>query len=70
MSKNESKGKRKQIKGKIHEGLGRLTDDETQQAKGEAEQTIGKVQEEFGKATKKRTHTHYHSHDLSDHDHV
>lgn len=70
MSKNEKEGKRKQVKGKIHEGLGRLSDDKTQQAEGEEEQNVGKVQEELGKALKKRKHSYYHSHDLSDHDHV
>jgi len=70
MSEDEIKGKMKQAKGKIREGIGEVTGDTSEQLKGKAEQAEGKIQEEIGKTTKKRPHSHYHSHDLSDHDHV
>jgi uncharacterized protein YjbJ (UPF0337 family) len=70
MSEDEIKDKMKQTKGKICEGIGEITGDTSEQLKGKAEQAEGKIQEGIGKATKKRSHSHYHNHDLSDHDHV
>jgi uncharacterized protein YjbJ (UPF0337 family) len=53
MSKEEVKGKGKQIKGQIREEVGKLTDNKTEQLKGKIEQVEGKVQEEIGKAKRK-----------------
>ena len=53
MSKEEGKGKIKQIKGQIREEVGKATDNKTEQLKGKIEQVEGKVQEELGKAKKK-----------------
>ena len=41
------------VKGKVREGLGKITGDKTEQIKGKVEQIQGKVQEEVGKAKRK-----------------
>ena len=53
MSKEEIKGKSKQIKGQVREEVGKLTDNKTEQLKGKVEQVEGKVQEEIGKVKRK-----------------
>jgi len=53
MSKEEVKGKSKQIKGQIREEVGKLTNNKTEQLKGKIEQVEGKAQEEIGKAKRK-----------------
>ena len=53
MSKEEVKGKGKQIKGQIREGVGKLTNNKTEQLKGKIEQVEGKAQEEIGKFKRK-----------------
>jgi uncharacterized protein YjbJ (UPF0337 family) len=50
MSNDEVKGKAKQIKGDIREGVGKLTNNKAEQVKGKIEQIEGVVQEEIGKA--------------------
>lgn len=44
------KGKWKQLRGKIQETWGTLTDDELDELEGQRDQTIGKIQERTGKA--------------------
>lgn len=53
MSKEEVKGKSKQIKGQIREEVGKLTNNRTEQLKGKIEQVEGRVQEEIGKVKRK-----------------
>ena len=53
MDEDEVKGKGKQIKGRIREEVGKLTDNKTEQIKGKIEQVEGKVQEEIGKIKRK-----------------
>ncbi len=43
-------GKGHSIKGKVKEGIGKLTNDEDMEAEGQAEQGEGKVREGIGKA--------------------
>jgi uncharacterized protein YjbJ (UPF0337 family) len=53
MSKEEIKGKGKQIKGKVREEVGKLTDNKKEQVKGKVEQAAGKAEENVGKAIRK-----------------
>ena len=53
MSNDEVKGKAKQIKGDIREGVGKLTNNKAEQVKGKIEQIEGVVQEEIGKTKRK-----------------
>ena len=53
LSKNEIKGKGKQIEGAIKVKVGELTDNPGLEAKGEVERLEGKVQEKAGKAFRK-----------------
>ncbi|NCN26450.1 CsbD family protein [bacterium] len=48
MNKDTAKGSLKQIKGKVREKWGKLTDDDFQSAKGNLEYIKGKVQEKYG----------------------
>jgi uncharacterized protein YjbJ (UPF0337 family) len=48
MDKNVAKGNFKQLKGKIKEQWGRLTDDEIDQMEGHAEMLAGRLQERYG----------------------
>ena len=52
-SKDEIKGKGKQISGAIKDKAGELIKDPKLEAKGEAERIAGKVQEKTGKARRK-----------------
>ena len=53
MSKDEIEGRGKQIKGKVREEVGKLTDNKKEQVKGKIEQAEGKVRAEIGKAERK-----------------
>jgi uncharacterized protein YjbJ (UPF0337 family) len=48
MDSNVAKGQFKQIKGKIKQQWGKLTDDEIDQLEGHAEILAGKLQERYG----------------------
>jgi len=49
MTNHQMAGNLKQVKGKIKEQWGELTDDEVDQFDGRREQLIGKIQERYGK---------------------
>ncbi len=49
MNRDTLKGQWTQLKGKIREQWGRLTDDEIDQIQGNAEMLIGKLQERYGR---------------------
>ena len=48
MDSNVAKGQFKQLKGKIKQQWGKLTDDEIDQLEGHAEILAGKLQERYG----------------------
>jgi len=48
MNENVLKGKWKQLRGKVREQWGELTDDELDQIAGKRDQLIGKIQEKYG----------------------
>lgn len=48
MDRNIAKGNFKQLKGKIKQQWGKLTDDEIDQMEGHAEVLAGKLQERYG----------------------
>lgn len=54
MNKNEAKGKGMQTRGKVREGVGKLTNNKTDQVKGKVEQVEGKVREAVGKAQRNK----------------
>ena len=47
------KGKGEQVKGKVQEGVGKLTGDKEMEARGKAEQMKGKGREKIGQAGEK-----------------
>ncbi len=49
MNTDIAEGKWKQLKGKLQEMWGDLTDDEIDQIKGEKEKFVGLMQEKYGK---------------------
>jgi uncharacterized protein YjbJ (UPF0337 family) len=49
MAHNVLKGKWKQLKGKVQEEWGELTDDDVAEIKGNRNQLVGKVQERYGR---------------------
>ncbi len=49
-AREEVGGKGENLKGKVKEGLGKLTGDEDMEAEGQADQGEGKVREGVGKA--------------------
>lgn len=53
MNRDELDGKTDQIKGKIKQGVGDLTDDQRLHDEGVADEAAGDVQEGFGKARRK-----------------
>jgi uncharacterized protein YjbJ (UPF0337 family) len=53
MNSDESKGKGKQVSGKVREEVGKVTGDKGEQIRGKMDQVSGKVQEEIGKIKKK-----------------
>jgi uncharacterized protein YjbJ (UPF0337 family) len=50
MASDVLKGQWKQLKGKVQERWGELTDDEVDQVQGESQQLIGLLQEKYGYA--------------------
>lgn len=50
MNTDRTAGNWKQLKGKIKEQWGKLTDDEVDQLEGKGEQLAGKLQERYGLA--------------------
>lgn len=50
MNRDRVEGNWKQLKGKIKEEWGKLTDDDVDQAEGQWDQLAGKVQERYGLA--------------------
>lgn len=53
MNKDELNGKTDQIKGKVKQATGDLTDDEQLHDEGVADEASGKVQEGFGRGRRK-----------------
>ena len=53
MNRDELEGKGEQIKGKIKQATGDLTDDEQLHDEGVADEAAGSVQEGYGKARRK-----------------
>ena len=49
MNRDTLQGQWMQLKGKVREQWGKLTDDEIDQMQGNAEQLIGRVQERYGR---------------------
>jgi uncharacterized protein YjbJ (UPF0337 family) len=50
MNRDTLKGQWMQVKGKVREQWGKLTDDEIDQMQGNAEMLIGKIQEHYGRS--------------------
>jgi uncharacterized protein YjbJ (UPF0337 family) len=50
MNEDTLKGQWHQLKGKVRERWGKLTDDDVDQIGGKTEQLVGKVQERYGVA--------------------
>lgn len=48
MNKDTLEGNWKQLKGKVRENWGKLTDDEVDEIAGRKENFIGKIQEKYG----------------------
>ncbi len=48
MNSDTLQGQWKQVKGKVHEQWGKLTNDDVEKIKGNYEQLIGKIQERYG----------------------
>jgi uncharacterized protein YjbJ (UPF0337 family) len=53
MNRDELEGKGEQLKGKVKQGLGDLTDNERLHDEGVADEAAGDVQEGFGRARRK-----------------
>jgi uncharacterized protein YjbJ (UPF0337 family) len=53
MNRDELEGKAEQLKGKVKQGVGDLTDDERLHDEGLADEAEGNVQEGYGKAKRK-----------------
>lgn len=49
MNRNIAEGKWKQVKGRLKQKWGRLTDDDLDQIEGREEELVGKLQERYGK---------------------
>jgi uncharacterized protein YjbJ (UPF0337 family) len=50
MNEDTLKGQWTQLKGKVREQWGKLTDDDVDQIQGRSEQLIGKIQQRYGVA--------------------
>jgi len=50
MNRDTLKGQWMQLKGKVREQWGKLTDDDVDQMQGNAEMLIGKIQERYGRS--------------------
>ncbi|MEZ5291063.1 MAG: CsbD family protein [Vicinamibacterales bacterium] len=48
MNEDTLKGQWKQLKGKVREQWGRLTNDDVDQIEGASEQLVGRIQERYG----------------------
>lgn len=48
MNKEQMEGNWKQVKGRIKEKWGKLTDDDLTKARGQRDQLIGRIQERYG----------------------
>jgi uncharacterized protein YjbJ (UPF0337 family) len=48
MNRDTLQGQWTQLKGKVREQWGKLTDDDLDQIQGQAEQLVGRVQERYG----------------------
>ena len=48
MNQDTMKGQWKQLKGKVREKWGKLTDDDLDRIEGQREQLVGKIQERYG----------------------
>jgi len=48
MNEDTLKGQWTQLKGKVREQWGKLTDDDLDRVRGESEQLIGRIQERYG----------------------
>jgi len=48
MNKDRMEGNWKQLKGKVREQWGKLTDDEIDQIAGKRDQLVGRIQESYG----------------------
>ena len=53
MNRDELEGKAEQLKGKVKQGVGDMTDDERLHDEGVADEAAGDVQEGYGKARRK-----------------
>ena len=53
MNRDEFEGKKEQLKGKVKQATGDLTDDEQLHDEGVADEAAGDVQEGFGRARRK-----------------
>ncbi len=53
MNKDEIKGKAKEVKGQIKQGIGEATGDEQLHDEGVADELAGNVQDAFGKGRRK-----------------
>ena len=53
MNRDEMEGKAEQLKGKVKQGVGDLTDNERLHDEGLADEAAGEVQEGYGKAKRK-----------------
>ncbi len=53
MNKQELKGKGEQVKGRIRQGVGKLTGNRAEQLRGKIEQTKGKAREKIGRIERK-----------------
>jgi uncharacterized protein YjbJ (UPF0337 family) len=53
MNRDELEGKKDQIKGKVKQGVGDVTDNERLHDEGVADEAEGNVQEGFGRARRK-----------------
>ena len=53
MNRDEVEGKAEQLKGKVKQGVGDLTDNDRLHDEGVADEAAGEVQEGYGKARRK-----------------
>ena len=53
MNKDELDGKADQLKGRVKQGLGDLTDDDRLRDEGAADEAAGEIKEGFGKVRRK-----------------
>ena len=53
MNRDELEGKAKEVKGRVKQSVGDLTDDERLRDEGVADEAVGNVQEGLGKARRK-----------------